>query len=58
MGSYELIFIFCCVLYLMSIGFAIYTGYKLGKFEDMLIEHDVKLQTINTRLNRKEVKRD
>ena len=56
MGRYELVFIFCCVLCLMSIAFAFYTGYKLGKFEDMLIEHDVKLKTISSRVNKREVK--
>lgn len=53
MGRYELLFVFCCVLYLMSIAFALYTGYKLGKFEDMLIEHDVKLQTFSNRINKR-----
>lgn len=58
MGRYELLFVFCCVLCLMSIGFALYTGYKLGKFEDMLIEHDVKLKTITNRISKREVKHD
>ena len=56
MDRVELIFIFCCVLCLMSIAFALYTGYKLGKFEDMLIEHDVKIKTIAGRIHKREVK--